>query len=71
MNKWAELLVGLILLIGAILVAWLSSIYNWTLFGKSIDFLHAAWIVLKGGLLWLVLSVGFLLIILGISDLKN
>jgi len=71
MNKWSELFLGLILLLGAILVAWFSSAYNWTIFGKSLDFLHAAWILFKGGIFWAVFMVGFLLIILGISDLKN
>lgn len=71
MNKWGELFLGLILLVGAILVAWLSSINNWTLFGKSFDFLHPAWILLKGAIIWVVLFAGLLLIILGINDLKN
>jgi len=71
MNKWTELLLGLILLIGAILVAWYSSIYSWTLFGKSFNFLSAAWIVLKGGIFWFVVLIGLLFIMLGISDLKD
>jgi hypothetical protein len=71
MNKWSELLIGLILLVGIILFAWLSSVYNWSIFGKSIDLLHAAWIVFKGFLFWMVFFVGLLLIILGINDLKN
>ncbi|MEK6926444.1 MAG: hypothetical protein AABW50_04160 [Nanoarchaeota archaeon] len=71
MNKWTELFTGLILLLGAILIAWLSSEYNWVLFGKSFDFLYAAWIFLKGGLFWLVFMAGLFLIILGISDLRN
>jgi hypothetical protein len=71
MNKWTELIIGLILLLGALLVAWFSSVYDWTLFGKSFDFLHGAWIFLKGGIFWLVFLIGLVLIILGISDLKN
>ncbi len=71
MNKWSELFFGLVFLIGAILVAWLSSTYNWTVFGKSLDFLSAAWTFLQGGLFWLVFLVGVLLVILGISDLKD
>jgi len=71
MNKWSELFLGLILLIGTILVAWFSSVYGWTVFGKNLDFLHAAWVLLKGGIFWIVLFVGLLLIILGISDMKN
>lgn len=71
MNKWAELLLGLILVIGAILVAWYSGISDWTLFGKSFDFLTPAWIFLKGGIFWFVVVMGLLLILLGISDLKD
>ena len=71
MNKWAELFLGLIILVGVILVAWFSSLYNWTLFGKSLDFLHAAWLFLKGGVFWLAFFIGLFLIILGISDLKD
>jgi len=71
MNKGLEIILGLILLVGAILVGWLSSAYQWAIFGKSLDFLHAAWILLKGGVFWLVISIGLVLIILGISDLKD
>ncbi len=69
MNKWAEILLGLILLIGMILIGFYSS--NWVLFGKSINFLNSAWILLKGGVFWLVVMIGLLLIMLGISDLKE
>ncbi len=71
MNKWSELILGLILLIGIIVIGWLSSTYNWALFGKDLDFLHAAWIVLKGAVFWAILFVGLLLIILGISNMKD
>jgi hypothetical protein len=71
MNKWAEILAGLVLLAGMILVAWFSSAYSWTIFGKDIDFLHAGWIFLKGGIFWLVIGTGILLILLGIGDLKD
>jgi len=71
MNKWSELFLGLILLVGAILVGWASSTYSWTFFGKNFNFLSSAWIFLKGGIFWLVFLVGLLLIILGISDLKS
>jgi len=71
MNKWVELLIGLILVTGMIWVAWASSAYSWTLFGKDLDFLHAAWIFLKGGVFWLVTGIGILFILLGISDIKN
>ena len=66
MNKWIELLLGLILVIGVIVFTWYSS--NW---GGFWNFRHAAWEFLKGGLFWLVLMVGLLFIILGISDLKE
>ena len=71
MNKWSELLIGLILLIGALLIAWFSSVNSWILFDKNFDFLHAAWIFLKGGIFWLVVMIGLLLITLGISDLRD
>ncbi len=70
MNKWLELILGLILLIGIILVGWASSTYSWMLFGKDFNFLHAAWILLKGGIFWAGIMIAFLLIILGMNDLK-
>ena len=69
MNKWIELLFGLILIIGAILVAWYSG--NWEISGISLNFKSAAWIFFKGGLFWFVLMIGTLLLLLGISDLKD
>jgi len=71
MNKWVELFIGLIIVIGAILVAWASSAYNWMWFGKDFNFLHSAWVFLKGGIFWFVTMIGILLIILGINDLKD
>ena len=71
MNRWTELLLGLILLIGVILIAWASSAYSWILFGRNFNFLHSAWVFLKGGLFWLVAMIGILLIILGINDLRE
>lgn len=67
MNKWTELLVGLILLIGAIIVAWFSEAWWGTLW----DFKSAAWVVLKGGIFWIVAGIGVLFILLGISDLRE
>jgi len=61
MNRWVELLIGLIFLI--------IGIYIW-----GINFLgagNAALNFLKGGIVWLILLVGFLLVILGISELKE
>ncbi len=65
MNKWVELLVGLVLIIGAIL-AWYYSL------GAGFwDFGTAAWEFFKGGLVWFVIMVGVLFVLLGISDLKG
>ena len=66
MNKWIELLIGLVLVIGVIVFAWYSP-----LFGSFWNFKHAAWELLKGGIFWAVLGIGALLIVLGISDLKE
>ena len=71
MNKWLELFVGVILLVGAILAAWASSAYSWLLFGKDFNLLHATWIFLKGGIFWLVIIIALLLILLGINDLRE
>ncbi len=61
MNKWIEILLGLIFLNGAIFV-W------WSKFG---GFGEAALSFLKGGAVWMVILIGFVLIMLGISDLKD
>jgi hypothetical protein len=61
MNKWAEILVGLILVIIAVYVWGI----NWLGFGESALFF------LKGGLVWIVILVGFLFLLLGISDLRD
>ena len=61
MNKWLEILVGLILIIAAV-VAWISSFWGMG---------EAALIVLKGGILWFLVIVGLLFLLLGISDLKE
>ncbi|MEK6836400.1 MAG: hypothetical protein AABX94_01895 [Nanoarchaeota archaeon] len=65
MNKWSELLVGLILVVGAILVAYYSQSWG------SWNFWNAAGEFFKGGIFWLVTMIGALFILLGISDLKN
>ncbi len=67
MNKWVEILVGLILVIGTIIVGWYSG--QW--FGGFWDIKSAAWIVLKGGIAWFVFFIGLLFLLLGISDLKG
>lgn len=61
MNKWLQILVGLILLLGGI--------YVWGM--NYFSFGNAALTVLKGGLMWIVLFVGVILVVLGISSLKN
>lgn len=71
MNKWTELLLGLVIVIGVIYIVWASSAYSWILFGKNFNFLHAAWEFLKGGIFWLILLMGLLLIVLGINDLRD
>jgi len=69
MNKWVEILIGLILVIGAILIAFYSQ--DWFVLGKSLNFWNPAWVFLKGGIFWLVVMIGALFILLGISDLKG
>jgi len=69
MNKWLELLLGLVLVIGMILVGYYSQ--SWVLLDKSLNFWNSAWVVLKGGVFWFVIMMGVLFILLGISDLKE
>jgi|TARA_Y100000310_G_scaffold328431_1_gene396556 hypothetical protein len=71
MNKWIELLSGLVIVISVILIAWMSSTYSWMFLGKNFNFLNSAWIFLKGGIFWLIFMVGLILIFLGINDLKR
>jgi hypothetical protein len=61
MNKWLELLVGLILVIVPILLATIVWPSWWA---ASLD-------VLLGGIFWAVVGLGALFILLGISDLKG
>ncbi len=61
MNKWLEILAGVVFLTGSVYVAGIN------LWG----FKDAALAVLQGGLIWGVFFVGLMLIILGISDLKE
>jgi len=71
MNKWTEILLGLVLLIGMFLFSYYSSVYPWTIAGKSLNIWHASWEFLKGGIFWLVIMVGLLFLMLGISDLRD
>jgi hypothetical protein len=66
MNKWLEILLGLILVNGIILISWISN--DW---GNFWNFKNAAWEFLKGGIVWFIIMIGLLFIMLGISDLKD
>jgi len=61
MNKWLELIIGIVFLIATI-VAWA---YNFAELGS------AALNFLKGGLMWVVIILGVVFIALGINDLKE
>ncbi|MBI5148933.1 hypothetical protein HZA33_04610 [Candidatus Pacearchaeota archaeon] len=62
MNKWLELLLGLILVIVPIYAAWTYSAAYWG--AATIEFI-------KGGIVVFVVLIGLLFIMLGISDLKS
>ena len=61
MNKWLELLLGLILIAVAV--------YSWGM--NLYGFGDAAITFLKGGVIWFVIMISLLLIVLGISDIKE
>ena len=65
MNKWLEILLGLILVIVAA-YAWLANggVGIWGLGSAALTFF-------KGGIVWLVILIGLLFLMLGISDLKG
>jgi hypothetical protein len=65
MNKWAELLVGLILIIIPIIIAFYSQ--TWGIW----NFWAAAGQFFLGGLFWLIVLIGILFILLAISDMKS
>lgn len=65
MNKWIELVIGLILVLNAIAIA-----FNF-LPQYTASWSEATWQVLKGGIVWGVFGIGLLFIMLGISDLKG
>lgn len=65
MDKWSELLIGLILVIVPIVIAFYSQ--SWGLW----NFWSASWIFFKGALFWVIVMMGVLFILLGISDLKG
>jgi hypothetical protein len=60
MNKWLELLLGLILVVGTIVFAF--QFQSWG---------FAAWEFFKGGLVWFVGLIGLLFLLLGLSDLRE
>jgi len=60
MNKWLELLLGLILVVGTVVFA-----LQFPAWGS------AAWLFFKGGLVWFVGLIGLLFLLLGISDLRE
>ena len=61
MNKFLQILIGLILLLIPI-YTWIT---NWADFGT------AATLFLKGGLVWMFLLIGAMFLIIGLSDLKD
>jgi len=65
MNKWAEIVLGLILIIVAVLL-WIL-----TLGLGGWDFGTAALEFLKGGIVWFIILLGLLFLMLGISDLRG
>ena len=69
MNRWTEILVGLVLIVAAVLVWAYSS--TWMIGPVSFDFGHAAWDFLKGGIIWFAIMIGLLFLLLGISDLRE
>lgn len=65
MNKWTELLSGVLLIIVPIIIAFYSQ--NW----GAWNFWNAAGVFFKGGLFWFVVMIGVLFVLLGVSDLKE
>ena len=61
MNKYFEILIGLVLL----LIPIYTWIVDWAGFGT------AALTFLKGGLIWLLLGIGAVFLMMGLSDLKD
>jgi len=69
MDKWSEIILGLVLVIAPLLIAFYSQ--PWVLGGVSLNFWTPSWNFLKGGIFWFVFMLGALFILLGISDLKG
>ncbi|MAE49624.1 hypothetical protein CMI48_02230 [Candidatus Pacearchaeota archaeon] len=66
MNKWSEIILGLILVILPIYLAFYSA--SWW---PSVNFWAAAGQFFLGAVFWSIVGLGALFILLGISDLKN
>jgi hypothetical protein len=65
MNKWLEILLGLILVVGTIYAAWAwPTLAGWGLGAAAFEFF-------KGGVVWFLILLGLLFLMLGISDLKD
>jgi len=63
MNKWFEILLGLILIVvPIIIVTAVSTFYNWGI--AAVEFI-------KGGVVVGLVLVGIMLLVIGISDLKG
>jgi hypothetical protein len=69
MDKWSELIIGLLLVLVPIALAFYSQ--DWIAFNISFNFWTPAWNFLKGGIFWFIVMIGVLFILLGISDLKG
>jgi hypothetical protein len=65
MNKYFEIIIGLVLLVIPIIVSF--GVFGTPTWG----FGEAALVVLKGGIVWGLILLGLLFLILGISDLKD
>ncbi len=61
MNKWLEILIGLIFVVVAV-YAW--GMNFWGFGAAAVSFF-------KGGLIWMILGIGLIFLLLGISDLKD
>ncbi|MFH0808363.1 MAG: hypothetical protein V1888_01985 [archaeon] len=61
MNKYLEILLGLVLL--------LVPIYTWIV--DYAGFGTATLILLKGGLVWIFIGAGLMFLLIGLSDLKD
>ena len=68
MNKWLELLIGLILVVVPILVGfWAPQSGQWAWLHVGDEALN----FLQGGIFWFLVGIGALFVLLGISDMKE